>query len=174
MKKIIIVNKETILKMAVIVLLCLISSLIFNHYTQRVPLFGYIAPYRRIQPISFLQDSRGEESIYISYEELIEFLGNPEYLIVDVRDKYSYEEGHIPEAVMFPLYEFDDYFQDFVGQHPPFLRLILYCSDVHCDMSKEMYYLLINSTNYEEILIYPGGYLEWIEKQGIDMEFYYE
>lgn len=157
-------NKETIIKMAVIVLTCLVFALLFNRCTQNVPLFGYTAPYKRIQPETRMDDNAGNEDIFIGYEEVIACIGNHDCLIVDTRSLSDYNDGHIPGAVLFPVYEFDEYFEEFISSHPPYLTLVLYCFDIHCDMSKEMYQLLVNTANYEKILIYSGGYLDWIER----------
>ncbi len=155
------INSETILKISVIILLCIAFSIFFNHLTQKMPLFGYTAPYKR----AVKQAGPDEEDIYITFDSLIRMIDDEEIIIVDVRENKSYNEGHIPRAVSLPLYEFDDYIGQFLAEYPPFYTLVLYCSDIYCDMADEMYYRLSNIADYEKIYIYKGGFYEWMDRQ---------
>lgn len=157
------VNKDTIIKCFLIIMLCLFFSLLFNHFTQKHPLFNYTAPYKRpyidtAPPLDY------DKGIFIDYDGLLRIKSQPDHLIIDTRSFEDYEYGHIPGSVPFPVYEFDRFFDDFVNKYPPFLTLVLYCSDIHCDMALELYYMLINTTNFDNILIYKGGYFEYLEK----------
>lgn len=153
-------DTENILKIILILFFCLVFALIFNQMTQKHTLFEYTAPYRRIH--SERPDT--DQDLFIGYDKLIEIMDDPDYLIVDTRSIEEYEEDHIPNAVPFPVYEFDLYFDEFINNYPPFLTLILYCSDIHCDMAKELYYMLKNSASYENIMIYKEGYFGFIER----------
>ncbi|MDF2908088.1 MAG: hypothetical protein K0R34_3409 [Herbinix sp.] len=59
----------------------------------------------------------------IRTNDIVKYIGNPNALIIDLRDRYEYDTGHIPGAVNIPYEELDSHTDRFRrGQ-----QLIFYC-----------------------------------------------
>ncbi len=59
----------------------------------------------------------------IRTNDIVKYIGNPNVLIIDLRDRYEYDIGHIPGALNIPYEELDRYTNQFKqGQ-----QLIFYC-----------------------------------------------
>ena len=59
----------------------------------------------------------------IRTNDIEKYIGKPKVLIIDLRDKYEYDEGHIPSAVNIPYIELDHYKSSLSMSY----LLILYC-----------------------------------------------
>jgi len=83
-------------------------------------------------------------------------------LIIDARDRFEFEEGHIPGAINLP---YDEVITDPVvlesvdtGGRP----IVTYCGGGTCDVSLslagELFY-----AGHERVAVYVGGFPEWVE-----------
>ncbi len=59
----------------------------------------------------------------ISTKEIVKYIGNPNALIIDLRDRDEYDAGHIPGAVNIPYEELDSYTDRLQRRQ----QLIFYC-----------------------------------------------
>lgn len=59
----------------------------------------------------------------IRTNEIVKYIGKPNVLIVDLRERYEYDAGHIPGAVSIPYEELDDQYSRFQKGS----LLIFYC-----------------------------------------------
>ncbi len=59
----------------------------------------------------------------IRTNEIAKYIGNPNALIIDLRDRDEYDIGHIPGAVNIPYEELEDYTNRFKKSQ----QLIFYC-----------------------------------------------
>lgn len=59
----------------------------------------------------------------ISTNELVKYIGNPNVMIIDLRDRSEYDVGHIPGAVNIPYEDLDSY-KDRLNRRQ---QLIFYC-----------------------------------------------
>lgn len=59
----------------------------------------------------------------IRTNEIVKYIGNPNALIIDLRDGYEYDSGHIPGAINIPYEELESYTDRFQKR----LQLIFYC-----------------------------------------------
>ncbi|MDF2486811.1 MAG: hypothetical protein K0R46_2979 [Herbinix sp.] len=59
----------------------------------------------------------------IRTNEIVKYIGKPNVLIVDLRDRDEYDIGHIPGAVNIPYEELDDQNSRFQREN----QLIFYC-----------------------------------------------
>ena len=101
---------------------------------------------------------------YITSESLRKSLENKQNIIViDARDTFRYNKGHIRNALSLPLKDFDIYIESFLlrmSQFPVKIEtLIVYCEDERCDYALKLAQKL--SFTNKEILILKGGWSEW-------------
>jgi rhodanese-related sulfurtransferase len=90
-----------------------------------------------------------------------------EVVLVDSRQRFTFEAGHIPGAVNLPLKEVAKEIEKFAAAYPPpDTRLVVYCSNQSCSASSKLAALLTRDYGYREVQYVPGGYLEWLQAQG--------
>ena len=85
------------------------------------------------------------------------------YLVVDVRDKDSYKEGHIPTAINAPSHDWEKY----LNMLPKTKTLILYCYHVVCFAAPKVA-LKLAKKGYN-VMEMVGGFDEW-KKHGHPIE----
>lgn len=59
----------------------------------------------------------------IRTNDIEKYIGKPNVLIIDLRDRYEFDEGHIPSAINIPYIELEQYKNTFAMNY----LLILYC-----------------------------------------------
>jgi rhodanese-related sulfurtransferase len=59
----------------------------------------------------------------IRINEIVKYIGNPNALIIDLRDRYEYDNGHIPGAINIPYEELENYTNRLQKRQ----QLIFYC-----------------------------------------------
>jgi rhodanese-related sulfurtransferase len=79
-------------------------------------------------------------------------------VFVDARLAEDYSAGHIPGAVSIPVEEYRDGNAKLYA--PKGSLVVVYCSDLSCDMSEELAGLLVKN-GFRKVRIYPGGMEEW-------------
>jgi rhodanese-related sulfurtransferase len=89
-------------------------------------------------------------------------------LFVDARTRESYEEGHIPRAVSFPVGEFDMHIEAFMNRHSPEQPIVTYCSGRTCEDSHELAQLFLAS-GFVNVRVFIDGFPGW-EAEGYPIE----
>ena len=89
-------------------------------------------------------------------------------IILDVRNKDSYDEGHVPSALSFPLFEFDDVIEKLLELTVPVSPIVVYCSSIECSDS-HTFAQRLNDMGFSNVKVYAGGYREW-EEMGYEIE----
>ncbi len=103
---------------------------------------------------------------YLDLEHVGHFLeSNPEALLLDVRTRGEYDEGHLPKALSFP-YDFENQTIDGVLEAHPDLDSKKICFIYG---SKENYYAVqvivrLRSKGYQYLFCMNGGIEDWVEK----------
>ena len=59
----------------------------------------------------------------IRTNEIVKYIGNPNALIIDLRDRYEYDNGHIPGAINIPYEELENHTSRLQKRQ----QLIFYC-----------------------------------------------
>ncbi|MCG8687889.1 MAG: rhodanese-like domain-containing protein [Desulfobacterales bacterium] len=89
-------------------------------------------------------------------------------ILVDVRRADIYEQGHLPGALSFPLYDFETNKKRFLSTLVPEDDILVYCSGITCEDSHTFASKLIKM-GFEKVTVYAGGFAEWQEME-FDME----
>lgn len=89
-------------------------------------------------------------------------------ILIDVRDRKTFQRGHIPGACNYPLEEFQTFSADLVSALSALDDLIvLYCGSSSCRDSQKMAQKLADSGIPDHRLkVYKGGWLEWARNRG--------
>lgn len=103
-----------------------------------------------------------DRPIQIQLDAVKKFFDADAALIVDARDDFEYEEGHIPGALLMPY--------DRVVTDPEALEkvdsggrpIITYCSGGTCDVSLNLAWSLLQA-GQKRVLVFMGGWPAWEE-----------
>jgi rhodanese-related sulfurtransferase len=83
-------------------------------------------------------------------------------VIVDTRDTFFFQMGHIPNAINIPIETFNLTPTTYQAQLPQTSTIVVYCARESCTDSEKMA-LKLTTLGYKKLLIYKGGYEEWEE-----------
>jgi len=89
-------------------------------------------------------------------------------IILDVRPREIYNQGHLPGALSFPLIEFDQNIMQFLDSVNRQSSLLVYCSSIECTDSHTIAQRL-KDLRYDDIKVFSGGFRQWQEK-GYEIE----
>jgi 3-mercaptopyruvate sulfurtransferase SseA len=80
--------------------------------------------------------------------------------IIDARDPFEYEEGHIPGAINVPYDRLPEYLDMLSGEVPMDGEVIVYCRGPDCDFSDTLATEL-KILGYQNVRVFPGGWEHW-------------
>lgn len=89
-------------------------------------------------------------------------------VLIDARQEISYDQGHLPGALSFPLYDFNKNLAALRQAVSSDLPVVVYCSGVSCQDSHKFAEKLV-SLGLENVMVYSGGFQEWAE-MGFEVE----
>jgi rhodanese-related sulfurtransferase len=152
-----------------LVSLSLIIAFSYNYFSlSGLPLTGQWEPLNGVVSARSKTDSVNA-GIQINNAEMIrQIVKDKKRIILDVRPREIYNQGHLPGALSFPLMEFDQnivQIMDSIEQQSP---LLLYCSSVECTDS-HTFAKRLKSLRYDNIKVFSGGFRQWVEK-GYEIE----
>jgi len=127
------------------------------------------------EPLQHKTTPKSSPTDYISIIELQEILSNSQgsNLIVDARDGYFFNQGHIPTAVNMPLEDFNKNLKNYLELLSQYSNeqtngkqkwIIVYCSHLHCKDSEKLKQLM-EAKGIKNIRVFKGGYEQWEELQ---------
>jgi rhodanese-related sulfurtransferase len=89
---------------------------------------------------------------------------NQDIVVVDVRGRNAYKDGHVPKAISMPNEELDSR----IGELPKNKRIILYCYNIACFRAPQAA-LKLAQHGYDNVTEMIGGFDEW-QKHGHPVE----
>lgn len=101
--------------------------------------------------------------------QMKEMVDAGKYLVLDVRHREIFEQGHIPGAISMPLIDYDKIIIQFKKANVLDTKLIVYCSSWECSDSLSFARRLEDS-GYTNLQVFSGGMMEW-EEQGFRVEY---
>lgn len=106
----------------------------------------------------------------VTWSQALEWVAKKQASLIDVRTKSSYDTGHVPNAVSFPIENFVKNTAPLLSLHPdPETKLIFYCSNIRCPQAMEAGRLMRTRHQRKEVYFIPGGYFQWrAENNGPD------
>ncbi len=98
----------------------------------------------------------------MAWAEVKPLLAKGEIVLVDVRDTFAYEAGHIPGAISLPVDAFNERIAGFTASIPKGKPLVFYCASIRCRLAHEAAVLLGGQFGYTDVREMPSGYAEWM------------
>ena len=166
----------------------LVTALLLGHDPERLHLLdGDFSAWRREHPTddeppevteAAYESSEPEETPLVSYDDLLDALDDVEsgdVVLVDTREDWEFEEGHVPGAIRLDWRELvDDESRGLRGEEElrtvlsdrgvvPEKRVILYCNTARRISHT---YLVLRHLGYDDVGFYEGSLTEWVEKDG--------
>jgi len=108
-----------------------------------------------------------DEVVDLYEDELFEY---GVYAFVDARTPSKFAEGHIPSAVLFDHFHFDQYIDDVFNHCVTAITVIIYCHGGECTDSELAAQLLLDrGVEREKLKVYVGGVEAWV-KAGLPLK----
>ena len=104
---------------------------------------------------TFLRKLLTEKNAHAIWEWLEEKRSG--FLLVDVRQRERYVEGHVPTAISMPLNEIDDRYKEIEDHH----QIILYCASAYCRLGVKAALRFAEKGVYVREM--STGWQEWVE-----------
>ncbi|WP_135854965.1 sulfurtransferase [Halorussus salinus] len=117
-----------------------------------------------------VRDLDPEESPFVDHEEVEEAVDDPNSVVVDTRDDWEYDEGHIPGARLLDWKELvddetrglkpRDELEEILADHgiTPDKRVVLYCNTARRISHT---YVVLASLGYDDVDFYEGSLTDW-------------
>ena len=145
-------NKVNYNKVFFIVIVSILISIIFNHFSPTgIPLIKKKVVYVQtkhydIQPITL--------------ETAFEMHGNEAVIFVDARETIEYENGHIEGAINIPYYD-SLINSELINNLDTTKKYVVYCDDEKCGLSKMLAEKMFEK-NIKSVFILTGGWQLWL------------
>jgi rhodanese-related sulfurtransferase len=98
----------------------------------------------------------------IAAPEALKMLQAGDAIFVDSRDEKDYKEGHIPDAINFPMRQWARLEAGATRRLPRDAKLVLYCYGGACGLSTRMGKRLLE-LDYQHPIVLRRGWAEWTE-----------
>lgn len=153
----------------VLFVIALISAFLYNHLSPSgIALLGQWEPSQGVVTANSKIDSVNA-SIEINAIKTIEkIVQEQKSIIIDVRSRDTYDEGHLPNALSFPLVEFDERVSDILRIIKRESPVLVYCSSIECSDSHTFAERLI-LLKYANVNVFSGGFRQW-QEMGYEIE----
>lgn len=99
----------------------------------------------------------------ISPEIVHHMIETGQRILVDVRSRQEYLQGHIPSALSFPIEMFDENVALMMARLKPDDPLLIYCSSAECQLS-HTFAAYIAPMGFTDVKVFSGGFRQWQEE----------
>lgn len=101
----------------------------------------------------------------VDWSQVQDLVQNHNAVLVDARPDWSFEAGHLPNAVNLPFsFPTTPEYPKFAETHPKDRDLVLYCGEPSCERSSYLAEKLRDEFGYARIWLYEGGYEDYLEQ----------
>ena len=109
-------------------------------------------------PTQITVTEKGEKAMYeqiTPYEARIIMDSDEEFVILDVREQYEFDEGHIPGAILIPYTEIENRAEELISDKD--MQILVYCRSGRRSKIASESLAKLGYTNVKEF----GGIIEW-------------
>ena len=142
-----------------IVFLSTSVSIVFNQLRSN-PLAYVKQKVEVISNLENLQTESSEPTITGIDIKIAKELFDKNVLFIDARAEEFYNDGHIPNAICSD--DFDSLVEQLEKKIEIDEQFVVYCSDSDCGSSEDLSYEF-QSIGYSNILLFKGGWQEWVD-----------
>ncbi len=147
----------------------LVTAFSYNYFSPSgIALFGQWEISKGVVTAVSKTGSVNSSIEIISPDIIRQMVQKKERIVLDVRPREIYNQGHLPHALSFPLMTFDDDFPQLLNLINSSSPVMVYCSSVACTDSHEFAERLKNM-GYTDVKVFSGGFRLWQEK-GYEIE----
>ncbi len=116
-------------------------------------------------PVSTVQhgaepDSTTAPTGAVSLAEMKRIFDTGTAYIIDARDPWEYDQGHIPGAINIPYDRLPEYLDMLSSEVPMDGEVIVYCRGPECDFSDQLATEL-KILGYQNVRVFTGGWEQW-------------
>ncbi|MCK4766592.1 MAG: rhodanese-like domain-containing protein [Candidatus Aminicenantes bacterium] len=149
--------KKFVLQLVIILGISIIAGFVYNGLSgASLPVF------KKYVPVEEEDGAAYPEFVDEIDVETLKALLDSDALLFDARTREDYCLGHLPGAVSFPVYEFDDVFGHMGELLSEGRTIIAYCSSVTC-IDSTLLVKKLYAKGHRDVFVYRGGYTEWTE-----------
>jgi rhodanese-related sulfurtransferase len=147
-----------------LVFFALATAFFYNYFSPfGIALFGQWESSKGVVS-AISKKSPVNTSIEISNLEMIkQIVDKKERIIIDVRPREVYDQGHLPFALSFPLMEFDQSVSHILSSLDRQSAILVYCSSIECTDS-HTFAMRLKNLRYNDVKVFSGGFRQWQEK----------
>jgi len=141
------------------------SDLFFKHFSPfGIALFGQWETSKGVVSAISKKETITPSIEINNPDEVLRLIQTKERMILDVRQKDSFDQGHLPGALSFPLDEFDENVEDLFAAAQSDSAILVYCSSIECTDSHTFADHLI-MPGYTDVKVFSGGFRQWQEME---------
>jgi rhodanese-related sulfurtransferase len=155
--------KKFLIELSVLLILSITISIAYNHIQK-----SSLQLFNKYQPNPSQVAGEDLTTYYddMDVETLKSLLEANKVVLLDARSASDYEKGYIPQAVSFPIGEFNHKYPEVADLLTDAARrgksIVIYCIGVHC-LDSSLLAKELHNKGYREIFVYKGGIEEWQE-----------
>jgi rhodanese-related sulfurtransferase len=105
--------------------------------------------------------SSGSAIQAVSWGNVQPRIASGEVILLDARPKASFDAGHIPGAISFPLAGQTEEHTGFLEQLGPDMEIVVYCGGRNCALSRQLAEKLTQEFGFTRVSYLAGGFEEW-------------
>lgn len=163
------VKKHTIKEIIILFSVSVGLALTVNFVSPAgIPMFGQWDTERGVITANAMDDIADSELEIREVEKAKSIFDDGSALFVDARSLEDYQNGHIADAVSFPVGQFEEQIEAFLDRHPPEQAIVTYCSGRTCEDSHHLAQLLDNF-GFTNVTVFIDGFPGW-EAEGYPVE----
>lgn len=110
-------------------------------------------------------EESGDGFMRVSWDEARPRVEAGEWLLIDARPEGQFAARHLPGSVSLPADAFPEFLEFFVAEHGTERTAVIYCASSDCDTSVGLAARLRNESDWPDVRILEGGFLEWLRHQ---------
>lgn len=154
--------KKFLVQAAVILAISCVIGFTFNGFSKSpLPVFSKYDPLDAADAGDINPDDIKDFYVNeIDAETLRYLMESEEILLFDARTKEEFNQGRLPKAVNFPVYEFEQVYPEVESLFAEGKTIVTYCSSVTCTDSPLLAKKLF-AKGHEDIFVFRGGFEEW-------------
>lgn len=156
--------KKFIVQATIILAISCVIGFTFNGFSKSpLPVFTKYDPLQTEEAGDINPDDIKDFQVNeIDAETLKYLMESEEILLFDARTKEEFSQGYLPNAVNFPVYEFERVYPEVEGLFAEGKTIVTYCSSVTCTDSPLLAKKLF-AKGHENIFVFRGGFKAWTE-----------
>ena len=141
----------------------LVTAFFYNHVSPfGIPVLGQWEPSKGVVSAKSNTDSVNTSIEINNIDSIKQIVQKKEKIILDVRPREIYNQGHLPTALSFPLMDFDQNIGQILSSINRQAELLVYCSSIECTDS-HTFATRLKNLRYDNIQVFSGGFRQWQE-----------